>query len=69
MILCFLIHRILQACLLQISENTREISEIKETMVTKDAGNKITTISKADNKKLYYPMIEDLLLQPALRLR
>ena len=36
---------------------------------SKDAGNKITTISKADNKKLYYPMIEDLLLQPALRLR
>ena len=36
---------------------------------SKDAGNKITTISKADNKKLYYPMIEELLLQPALRLR
>ncbi len=36
---------------------------------SKDAGNKITTISKADNKKLYYPMVEDLLLQPALRLR
>ena len=36
---------------------------------SKDAGNKITTISKADNKKLYYPMIEELLLQPVLRLR
>ena len=36
---------------------------------SKDAGNKITTISKADNKKLYYPMIEDLLLRPFLILR
>ena len=36
---------------------------------SKDAGNKITTIAQADNKKLYYPMIEDLLQQPALRLR
>ena len=36
---------------------------------SKDAGNKITTISKADNEKLYYPMIEDLLLQPVLQLR
>jgi hypothetical protein len=36
---------------------------------SKDAGNKITTIAKADNMKLYYPMIDDLLLQPALRLR
>lgn len=36
---------------------------------SKDAGKKITTISKADNRKLYYPMIEELLQQPALRLR
>lgn len=36
---------------------------------SKDAGNKITTISKADNRKLYYPMIEELLQQTALRLR
>jgi len=36
---------------------------------SKDAGNKITTISQADNRKLYYPMIEDLLKQPALQLR
>ena len=36
---------------------------------SKDAGNKITTIAKADNMKLYYPMIDDLLLQPVLRLR
>ncbi|MBQ7433601.1 MAG: hypothetical protein IJV50_09140 [Lachnospiraceae bacterium] len=36
---------------------------------SKDAGNKITTISKADNRLLYYPMVEDLLLQPVLRLK
>jgi len=36
---------------------------------SKDAGNKITTISQADNMKLYDPMIEDLLKQPALQLR
>lgn len=36
---------------------------------SKDAGNKITSITKSDNMKLYYPMIDDLLLQPALRLR
>ena len=36
---------------------------------SKDAGNKITTIVQADNRKLYYPMIEELLLQSALRLR
>lgn len=36
---------------------------------SKDAGNKITTISKSDNKALYHPMIDDLLSQPALRLR
>lgn len=27
---------------------------------SKDAGKKITTISQADNRKLYYPMIEEL---------
>ncbi len=36
---------------------------------SKDAGNKITTISKSDNRTLYYPMIEGLLQQPELRLR
>lgn len=36
---------------------------------SKDAGNKITTISKSDNKELYHPMVDNLLLQPALRLR
>lgn len=36
---------------------------------SKDAGKKITTIAQADNRKLYYPMIEDLLNQPPLRLR
>ncbi len=36
---------------------------------SKDAGNKITTISKSDNNALYYPMVDDLLLQPALILR
>ena len=36
---------------------------------SKDAGNRITTITRADNAKLYYPMIEDLLVQPILRLR
>ena len=36
---------------------------------SKDAGNKITTIALVDNKKLYYPMIDDLLQQPELRLR
>ena len=36
---------------------------------SKDAGKKITTISQADNRKLYYPMIEDLLNQPPLVLR
>lgn len=36
---------------------------------SKDAGKKITTISQADNRKLYYPMIEDLLNQPPLQLR
>ena len=36
---------------------------------SKDAGNKITTISQADNRKLYYPMIDELLIQPVLRLR
>ena len=36
---------------------------------SKDAGNKITTIAQADNRKLYYPMVEDLLLQPMLMLR
>ena len=35
---------------------------------SKDAGNKITTISKSDNKELYHPMVDDLLLQPALQL-
>lgn len=35
---------------------------------SKDAGKKITTISKADNRGLYYPMVEELLLQPVLRL-
>ena len=105
----------------QVSENTKEISDIKEKMLTKDdltkviqsfslpekgieyviysgktfeadsayadiyskakrkiyhcgasskdAGNKITTISKSDNKELYHPMVDDLLLQPALQLR
>jgi hypothetical protein len=36
---------------------------------SKDAGKKITTISQADNRKLYYPMIEDLLKQPVLSLK
>ena len=36
---------------------------------SKDAGNKITTISKSDNKELYRPMIDNLLLQPTLSLR
>ncbi len=36
---------------------------------SKDAGNKITTIAQADNRKLYYPMIEALLMQPVLNLR
>ena len=36
---------------------------------SKDAGKKITTITRADNTRLYYPMIEELLLQPALQLR
>lgn len=36
---------------------------------SKDAGNKITTISKSDNKELYHPMVDDLLLQPTLQLR
>lgn len=36
---------------------------------SKDAGNKITTISKSDNRALYYPMVDGLLQQPSLRLR
>ena len=36
---------------------------------SKDAGNKITTISKSDNNKLYYPMVDELLQQPELLLR
>ena len=36
---------------------------------SKDAGSKITTIAQADNRKLYYPMIEELLQQPVLKLR
>lgn len=36
---------------------------------SKDAGNKITTISKSDNRTLYYPMVDNLLQQPVLRLR
>jgi hypothetical protein len=36
---------------------------------SKDAGNKITTISKSDNNELYHPMVDNLLLQPALKLR
>ena len=36
---------------------------------SKDAGKKITTISQADNRKLYYPMIEDLFKQPVLSLK
>lgn len=36
---------------------------------SKDAGNKITTISKADNIELYHPMIENLLLRPELKLK
>ena len=36
---------------------------------SKDAGRLVTTITKADNKKLYYPMVDDLLQQPLLRLR
>lgn len=36
---------------------------------SKDAGNKITTISKSDNRTLYYPMIDGLLQQPELILR
>lgn len=35
---------------------------------SKDAGNRITTISQEDNHKLYYPMIEELLRQPELKL-
>ena len=35
----------------------------------KDAGNKITTITKSDNRELYHPMVDSLLLQSALRLR
>ena len=35
---------------------------------SKDAGKRITTISQADNRKLYYPMIDDLFKQPALQL-
>ncbi|MCR4687753.1 MAG: ORF6N domain-containing protein [Lachnospiraceae bacterium] len=36
---------------------------------SKDAGNRIMTITKSDNNKMYYPMIEDLLLQPPLQLK
>lgn len=36
---------------------------------SKDAGNKITTISKTDNIELYHPMIENLLLRPELKLK
>lgn len=36
---------------------------------SKDAGNKITTISKSDNSTLYYPMVDSLLQQPTLILR
>ena len=36
---------------------------------SKDAGRQISTISQADNKELYYPMISDLLHQPVLVLR
>lgn len=35
---------------------------------SKDAGKAITTISQEDNHKLYYPMIEELLRQPELKL-
>lgn len=34
-----------------------------------DAGRRITTISQSDNVSLYYPMIDDLLLNQTLRLR
>lgn len=36
---------------------------------SKDAGNKITTISKSDNRELYYPMVDMLLKQPTLHLK
>ena len=36
---------------------------------SKDAGKKITTISKSDNRGLYHPMVEELLLQPVLQLQ
>ena len=36
---------------------------------SKDAGNRIMTITKSDNNMMYYPMIEDLLLQPPLQLK
>ena len=36
---------------------------------SKDAGNKITTIMKSDNATLYYPMVDNLLSQPDLKLR
>ena len=36
---------------------------------SKDAGKKITTISQADNRNLYYPMVEELLKPPPLQLR
>ena len=49
----------------QVSENTKDIHCGASS---KDAGNKITTISKSDNKELYHPMVDDLLLQPALQL-
>ena len=46
-----------------LERNGREATKLEH------AGNKITTIALIDNKKLYYPMIDDLLQQPELRLR
>lgn len=36
---------------------------------SKDAGNKITTITQSDNRSLYHPMIEELLKHPGLELK
>ena len=51
------------------SDNLRKRKIFHCGASSKDAGNKITTISKSDNRTLYYPMVDNLLQQPVLRLR
>ena len=56
---------------IQTTQNTNDIARIKNEMVTKndlasskDAGNKITSISKINDKDIYHHIINDRIFHP-----